>query len=95
MGKCRERRKLQPEFMKAFIETYNIKSTYGIKAALADLVGDTVESMLKSELDTKTGYEKSDICSKETDNSRNETSSNTLRSEYGEIPIEVPFDRKG
>lgn len=50
--------------------------------ALADLVDYTVESMMQVELEADLGYAKHDIEKKETDNSRNGSSSKTLRSEY-------------
>jgi putative transposase len=51
--------------------------------------------MLEAELDTHLGYEKHDIQSKQTTNSRNGKSKKTIISEYGEHEIEVPRDRQG
>lgn len=62
---------------------------------IRDLVGDTLQSMLNSELDEHLGYEKYDTSNKETDNFRNGRSKKSLRSEYGEIDICVPRDREG
>lgn len=62
---------------------------------MADLVGGTVEKMMQAELEADLGYAKNDNGNKSTDNSRNGCSGKTLRSEYGEIDIDVPRDRKG
>lgn len=94
MAKKRER-KLPPEFIKKFIEFYDIKNTDDIKAAMADMLGSTLQGMLESELEDDLGYSKYDYSNKNTDNSRNGHSPKTLRSEFGEIGIEVPRDRDG
>ena len=93
----RERRadRLPEGWFKTFIEAYDIKTTDDIKNALADLVGGTVETMLQAELESDLGYAKNDSKNKATDNSRNGTSSKTLRSDLGEIEIDVPRDRDG
>jgi len=94
MGKKRERR-LPPEFIKKFIEFYDIKSTDDIKTAMADMLGSTLQGMLEGELEEDLGYSKYDYSSKDTDNSRNGYSPKTLRSEFGEVEIDVPRDRNG
>jgi len=93
----RERKsdRLPEGWLEGFIKAYDIKSTEDIKGALADLVGGTVEKMMQAELEEDLGYAKNDSENKSTDNSRNGSSSKTLRSEYGEIDIDVPRDRKG
>ena len=93
----RERKsdRLPEGWLEGFIQAYDIKSTEDIKGALADLVGGTVEKMMQAELEEDLGYAKNDNGNKSTDNSRNGSSSKTLRSEYGEIDIDVPRDRKG
>jgi len=62
-----------------------------------DLVGgiykQLVEKMLESEMDEHLGYPKGDRKSKQTTNSRNGTSSKRLKTDAGEIEINVPRDR--
>ena len=94
MAKKRER-KLPPEFFKKFIEVYDIKNTDDIKAAIVDMISGTMQDMLESELEEELGYSKYDIANKDTDNARNGYSPKTLRSEYGDVEIDVPRDRKG
>ena len=92
---ARRERKLPPEFIKQFIEAYDIKNTDDIKAAMADMLGSTLQGMLESELEDDLGYRKYDYENKNTENSRNGYSPKTLRSEYGDIDIGVPRDRNG
>ena len=94
MGRKRES-KFPPELIKMLIQSYDIQGMGDIKSMIRDLVGDTLQGMLEGELTNELGYEKNDAENKETDNSRNGYSHKTLRSEYGEVDINVPRDRKG
>jgi hypothetical protein len=67
----RRRNRLPEGWLQEFIRAYDIKSTDDLKGALADLVGDTVETMLQAELEAELGYAKNDTENKATDNSRN------------------------
>ena len=87
--------KLPPEFIKQFIEDYDINNTDDIKAAMADMLGSTLQGMLESELEDDIEYGKYDYGNKKTENSRNGYRPKTLRSEYGDIDIGVPRDRNG
>jgi len=51
--------------------------------------------MLEDELDAESGYKKHGVANKETSNSRNGKTKNTIISEYGELDIEVPRNRNG
>ena len=76
----------------ALIEEYDIETADDIQAALRDLLGGTIKSMMEAEMDEHLGYgsyERSD-----SDNYRNGTKSKTVRSNYGEFEIDVPQDRK-
>lgn len=89
------KKKLPNELLDQLIKEYNIKDTDDIKNMLKDLMGSTIQRMLNSELDDELGYEKYDVQNKETDNSRNGYSKKTVRSEYGEIELDIPRDRNG
>ena len=75
----------------ALMEEYNIQTADDIQAALKDLLGDTIQNMMESEMDHHLGYEKSERSS--TPNYRNGTKSKSVRSSYGEFDIDVPQDR--
>jgi putative transposase len=87
--------KVSKEFLQQFIKENDLKSTEDVQAALRDLFASTMQGMLEAELDTHLGYAKHDSKNKTTDNSRNGHSHKTLTSEYGDVEISVPRDRKG
>ena len=75
------------------IQEYDIKTAADIQEALKDLLGGTIQEMMEAELDEHLGYEEYE----RSDNPdyRNGVKHKTLRSSYGEIPIDVPQDRDG
>ena len=81
--------------LKEFIKTNNIKTAEDIQIALRDLFKDTLQEMLEAELDTDLGYAKNEDAAKITMNRRNGHSKKTVRSEYGELEIDIPRDREG
>ena len=81
------------QIISSLLETYEIKSTSDIQAALKDLLGGTIQEMLEGELDEHMGYVKSEQTGEVKTNYRNGHKPKTLRSTVGEIAIEVPQDR--
>jgi len=75
------------------LETYDIKTTSDIQAALKDLLGGTIQEMLESELDEHMGYAKSEQTGEEKTNYRNGHKPKRLKSTVGELSIEMPQDR--
>ena len=73
-------------------ENYEIKSVLDIQEALKDMFGGAMEQMLAGELDAHLGYDRHEKTSP-TDNRRNGSSSKTVRSQLGEIEIDIPRDR--
>ncbi|MEN2776370.1 transposase, partial [Acetivibrio clariflavus] len=74
------------------IQEYDIKTAEDIQDALKDLLGSTIQAILKAEMDEHLGcepYERS-----ENSNSRNGKKSKTICSKYGEMEIDVPQDRE-
>lgn len=59
------------------------------------LFKDTIQTMLKEEMTDHLGYEYNDTRAKNTDNSRNGHYSKKLKTESGQVKIEIPRDRKG
>lgn len=80
------RRKMDPErreFIRSILEHYQPKDAQGIQDMLKDLLGDTLQGMLESEMDDHLGYTKYDYKNKETDDSRNGYSPKTVTSSMG------------
>ncbi len=80
--------------LREFIKENNIKSATDIQNALKEMFKDTLQEMLEAELDDSLGYPKNDTEGKETENRRNGHSKKTVRSEYGEMDLEIPRDRE-
>ena len=89
MGK----KKIDKEIFKALIEDYGIKDTDDIKDMLKDLMSGTIQTMLEAEIEHELGYAKNSVSEKNTSNSRNGYSKKTVRSEYGNINLDIPRDR--
>ncbi|KQO17407.1 hypothetical protein ASF12_01580 [Paenibacillus sp. Leaf72] len=81
--------------MNAFVKENNLKMMENVQWALKDLFADRLQSMLEAELDSELGYEKHDVKSKTTHNSRNGKTKKRVMNEYGELKISVPHDRYG
>lgn len=80
---------LNSEFLKQF------KDSKEFSTFMEQMYVRGVEKMLEAELDNHLGYEKYSPSGKNSGNSRNGTTSKKLKSEYGEVEIEVPRDREG
>ncbi len=77
------------------IKEHNIQSAEDIQSTLKELFADTLQEMLEAEMEDSLGYAKHDAKNKTTSNSRNGHSKKTVRSDYGEVEIQVPRDRNG
>lgn len=93
MSKRRKLTEGKKNIIAGLLQEYDIQSAQDIEAALKDLLGGTIQSMLEAELDNHLGYDNYER-STNTDY-RNGTKPKVLRSSYGEIPIDVPQDRDG
>lgn len=71
-----------------------IKSQSELDDFFHGLYKQAVEGMLKAEMDEHLGYQKSQIKDKTGDNSRNGYSNKVLKTNIGDIPLNVPRDRE-
>lgn len=81
---------LTKEQVKESIRGNNFRSVSDVTSYLKEIFKDIIQELLEAELEVKLGYAKNDIDSKNTDNSRNGYTSKTLKSEFGEVKIEIP-----
>jgi putative transposase len=65
----------------------------GPDGLLKDLFKRLIETAAGAELTDHLGYEKHDPAGRGSGNSRNGTASKTLRTEHGDVPVEIPRDR--
>jgi len=85
---------LDDKKIKQLIKENKLKNLDDVNSLLKGFSKRLVETMLESELTDHLGYEKHAATGKKTDNSRNGHSPKQLNSEFGQIGIEVPRDRK-
>ena len=67
----------------------------GPEGLLKQLTGALVGRALDAEMDDHLGYEKHDPVGNGTGNSRNGKSPKTLRTDKGDVPVQIPRDRNG
>ena len=80
--------------VKEIIEKNNIKTREDINKFMKEFIGEMMQQMLDKEFDEHMGYNKGS--KRKEKNVRNGKSSNkNVRTNYGEIPIEMPRDREG
>jgi len=54
-----------------------------------------LQELLEAEMEASIGYKKNEKQDADTDNKRNGYSTKTVKSQYGEFPLDVPRDRQG
>lgn len=95
MAKKDNEQAIPREVLRAFIKDNNLKTAEDVQNALRDMFAGTLQEMLETEMDQNLGYEKHDDANKNTENRRNGHSKKTVRSEYGDITLDIPRDREG
>lgn len=83
------------EILKKLIQEYDVKTTKDVQEMLKDLFAETVQEILEAELDEHLGYDRYDNQNKNTTNSRNGYRSKNVKSDFGQIGINIPRDREG
>ena len=92
--------KVPAELMKEYVNSQKFTSTTEIMEAMKAMFGDVLQQVMEAELDTKLGYEKSERTSNNDEsglskNCRNGHSKKTVKTQLGEVTINVPRDRNG
>ena len=92
--------KVPAELMKEYVNSQKFTSTTEIMEAMKAMFGDVLQQVMEAELDTKLGYEKSERTSNDDEsglskNYRNGHSKKTVKTQLGEVTINVPRDRYG
>lgn len=83
------------EKIRELMSELEVKDFQDVNNLFKELVGDILENGLEAELEEELGYSKYDYRNKETQNSRNGSSSKTMKTSFGEVDIAVPRDRAG
>lgn len=83
------------ELLQEMIGMCQPKTVGDIQAMLKDLFADTMEEMLKAELDEELGYARNSQKPMTTSNRRNGSYPKTVQSNIDEIEVNIPRDRNG
>ncbi len=86
---------LPKEVLRNMINDGNLKTAGDLHSYLKYMFKDALQEMLEAELEMELGYSKGDKKNKDTDNRRNGYSKKIVKTQFGELPIEVPRDRDG
>ncbi|WP_156456282.1 IS256 family transposase, partial [Abyssisolibacter fermentans] len=86
---------LPKEVLREMITQGNLKTAGDLHSYLKDMFKDALQEMLEAELEVELGYSKGDKKNKQTKNRRNGYTEKTVKTQYGELPLEVPRDRNG
>lgn len=89
-----EKKKVNDDFQIPKEALEKIKSQAELDDFFHGLYKQAVEGMLKAEMDEHLGYQKHQLKDKSVNNSRNGYSSKVLKTNIGDIPLEVPRDRE-
>ena len=83
------------EQIRQIIADNNFTNVADIYAYLKEGFKDILQELMEAELDATLGYEKNQKGDLVSNNKRNGYSTKTLKSQYGEFPIDIPRDRNG
>ena len=86
------------EVIRALIKEKSFSSPDDVLATLKEMFREVLQESLEAELDEKLGYDKYDTETKTlraSENSRNGYSKKTVKSQLGEVGLNIPRDRNG
>lgn len=93
MGKREKISKERSELIDKFLAQNDIQSAVDIETALRDLMKDTLQRMLESELTEQIGHDKYEYSNEPKNNYRNGYSTKTVHSSNGDLQLNIPRDR--
>lgn len=85
------------DLIKQLVKQQQFQSTADIMNCVKDMFADVLQETLNAEMDNHLGFDKSERREESSDkkNYRNGTTSRTLKTQLGEVQIDVPRDRNG
>lgn len=86
---------LAKEQIRQIITENDFKNVADIYSYLKEGFKDILQELMEAEMDATLGYEKNQKGELISSNKRNGYSTKTLKSQYGEFPIDIPRDRNG
>jgi putative transposase len=86
---------LSKEQIRAWLKDNNLKEGKDIEKAFLGQIQGVLQEALETEMTNALGYSKYDWKNKDTDNARNGHTKKTVKSQFGEIELNIPRDVKG
>ena len=86
---------LAKEQIRQIITENNFTNVMDVYAYLKEGFKGILQELMEAEMDATLGYEKNQKGELVSSNKRNGYSTKTLKSQYGEFPIDIPRDRNG
>ncbi len=83
------------EQIKEFIKENNVTDGASLEAAFVAHFKGVIQAILEEEMNNELGYSKYDWKNKETGNSRNGHSQKTVKSQFGQLALDIPRDTNG
>lgn len=88
--------KIPKEIIREYVKNEQFKSTGDIMESIKSMFADVLNEVLQCEIDESLGYDKHErVESEEPRNYRNGITKRKIKTQLGEVEIEVPRDRKG
>ena len=81
--------------IRQIIAQNDIQNVSDVYALMKESFKDILQELLEAEMDATLGYSKNQKGNLKCSNKRNGHSQKTLKSQFGEIPIDIPRDREG
>lgn len=95
----KERNKAEEEAMnklvKEILKNGDVKTVFDVESKLKKSFGRVIQSMLEEEMKEHLGHDKYEYTKENKENYRNGTTSKKVKSNLGELEINIPRDRKG
>lgn len=83
------------EQLRQIIRENDVQTVGDVYKLLKDSFKDMMQEMLEAEMDVSMGYPKNEKGELIVDNKRNGYSPKTVKSQYGELELDIPRDRNG
>lgn len=84
---------INKEVVNELFKEGKLRDVKDVQNLLKEQFKDIINEMLQAEMDEHLGYTKYDYKNKNTDNSRNGNRIKKVKSDYGELEVEIPRDR--
>ena len=86
---------LSKEQLRELIKEKHLVTADDVQNMLKEMFAETLQEMLEAELDTELGYPKNGSSPEGGSNRRNGHTKKNVRSQYGDLELDIPRDREG